>query len=438
MTAIAARRRRRTIAAVVTSIASAIALPSGLVVGANSLLNESGGNKVDEVPAIQIPKSVVQMIAVTGQRGDVASVAVWAVDPSGRGGTIVSLPVGAAADVSADEPPRRIADSYLTGGLAALRADVEDLLNITLDGAEDYTAAEMAGLLGPVGTQPVTLPQPVLDRAADAEPTVVLEAGTKNLSATDIANGLSAINTGTPESTRLPQVKALWSAVARAGVESMDAPATSDDASATSVTATTEMAPDTAADATVSSSIDTAQPLDATVVMSALLAGEIDVWQIASTMLTDPQRNPSALDLYALDGGEALMVMASVAPSALTLLSENISVMVDVPFDDVSITREAVTRLAYLGANVSVVRRLDEQPVERTVVLYQDPLARTEVETFSSLMGSLEFVEADEIIAGIDVRIVLGNDFKAFLANGGKPTTSTTTSPSSAAVTTVP
>ena len=402
MTAIAARRRRRLIAAVATSVASLVALPAGLVLGANALLNDAGGDKVDDVPAIRIPASSLHLWAVASTRNELAAVALAALTPEGRGGTLISIPVGSAADVGTGEPQRRIADSWTTGGLAALRADVEDLLNVTLDGAEDFTGAELASFLAPVGPQPVTLPQAVWDGGQNSEAVEVITAGSSTLSPDEIAAGLSAVQFAAPESTRLPQVKALWAAVARAGVET-------DAAEPVEAPTTTTASPGGGA------------------VLGALLSGRVDLWQVSSSRLVDAQRNPAGLDLYALDGGEALMVLASVAPGALTLSNTNISVMLDFPFDDSSLAREAVTRLAYLGANVVVVRRSVDLPEERTTVYYNDPLARTEVESYVSLLGPLEFVETSEIISGVDARIVIGHDFKSHLGAGGAAVSTTTT-----------
>lgn len=391
------------VAAVATSVASLVALPAGLVLGANALLNDSGGDKVDEIPAIRIPSSSLHLWAVASARNELAALTLVALTPEGRGGTLISIPVGSAADVGTGEPPRRIADSWATGGLAALRADVEDLLNVTLDGAEDFTGADLASFLAPVGPQPVTLPQAVWDGGQASGAVEVIAAGSSTLAPDKIAAGLAAVQFAVPESYRLPQVKALWTAVARAGVETDVAPET------TEAVTTTVPAPGGEA------------------VLGALLSGRVDLWQVSSSRLVDAQRNPAGLDLYALDGGEALMVLASVAPGALTLSNTNISLMLDVPFDDSSLAREAVTRLAYLGANVVVVRRSVDLPEERTTVYYNDPLARTEVESYVSLLGPLEFVETSEIISGVDARVVIGHDFRSHLGSAGGATVTTTT-----------
>lgn len=410
MTAIPARRRRRAIAAIVTSVLAVIALPSGLVLGANNLLNEGGGNNIDDVLSVDIPETPTALVAVVNARNAVSAIALLAISPSGKGGTILSIPVGSEADVAAGEPASRIGDAYAAGVIDSLRTDVEGLLNVSVNMADDVTADELAVLLAPVGTQSVALRAPVVDTSPDGKDSIVLKSGTANLTAADIAKGLASSQVGAPESMRLANVKALWSAVARVGVE------TSTTDVATTVPTTTE-----------DGEVLIEAPTTTEGFFAALFGGEIDVWQFSGTLVNDALRNPQALDLYTLDGGEVLMVMASVAPASLMLVSDSIAVMVDTPFNNTRYAKEAVTRLAYLGANVALVRQTTDPSAEKTVVYYNEVLARTEGESFTDLLGPLEFRETPTVVTGINLRIVLGNDFIAFLGGGGTLMTTTTT-----------
>jgi hypothetical protein len=410
MSAIPARRRRRMIAAIITSALSVVALPGGLVLGANSLLNDSGGNNVEADATAEIPSTFVELLAVTNSRNELASLALLSVTPEGKGGTIVSIPVGSATDSAAGEVAMRLGDAYAQGSVDALRFEVESLLNITVNVVDDVTSSELAVLINAIGMQPVTLPQPVIDTDAEGVATTVLESGASTVSPVEIAAGLAASQANIAESTRLPQVKALWNAVARGGV---------------SVAVTNDTTSSVVQGADSSSLL--AQMTTSQQFFTALFSGEVDVWQFGSTLLTDAQRNPNNIDLYSLDGGEVLMVMASVAPGALNLTSNNIAVMVDVPFNSTSFAREAVTRLAFLGANVVLVRQIADLPTERTTVYFNDPLAKSEGETFVDLLGPLEFRESADVISGVNLRIVLGNDFVAFLGAGAPSTLSTTT-----------
>jgi hypothetical protein len=401
MTAIPARRRRRLIAAVTSSVLTVIALPGGLVLGANSLLNETGGNKVTSEATAVIPETPVELLVVTNARNEVASLAVVAIAPGNKGGTIVSVPIGASADTAKGEAPRRIVDLYATGGLEAVRTDVENLLNIAIVTADELTEAELATALGPAGNQSITLPQPVVDAAVGAAPVTVLQAGSITVSPAQIAAGLAATQAAVPEATRLPQVKALWTAVARAGLVEEE-----------TTTSTTVVAEVTA-------------PTSTTEFMAALFAGRIDVWQFEATLMNDAVRNPTALDMYSLDGGEVLTVMASVAPSAMRITSTNISVMIDLPFNNMSYAKEAVTRLAFMGANVVLLRQTMDPPTVRSIVYYNDAIARAEAENYVGLLGPLEYVESADVIEGVNLRIVLGNDFAAALGAGIGVTTTT-------------
>jgi hypothetical protein len=401
MTAIPARRRRRLIAAVTSSVLTVIALPGGLVLGANSLLNETGGNKVTTEATAVIPETPVELLVVTNARNEVASLALIAIAPGNKGGTIVSIPIGASADIAKGEAPRRIVDLYATGGLEAVRTDVENLLNISIVTADELTEAELATALGSVGNQSVTLPQPVVDGAVGAAPITVLQAGSITVSPAQIAAGLAATQATVPEATRLPQVKALWTAVARAGLAEEE----------------------TSTSTTVVAEVDA--PTNTAEFMAALFAGRIDVWQFEATLMNDAVRNPTALDMYSLDGGEVLTVMASVAPSAMRITSTNISVMIDLPFNSMSYAKEAVTRLAFMGANVVLLRQTADPPTVRSIVYYNDAIARAEAENYVGLLGPLEYVESADVIEGVNLRIVLGNDFAAALGAGIGATTTT-------------
>lgn len=400
-------------AAVVTGLVGLVMLPSGLVVGANSLLNETGGNSVDDSSATKIPVTPTALVAVTNSRNEVASLAMLALDPSGRGGSIVSIPVGANAEIPKSGTIHRIADAYATGGIDALRADVEGLLNVSFNLVDDVDAAELGVYLQGFGDRPANLPAPVLDSAADGATVPVLDAGSATLAPQQIAAGLASSLTGVPESTRLATVKELWSAVASGAGTTAGSTATS--------------APGPAATDPVVTTAAGAEPADLFGYFGALQQGKVQVWQFSSVLITDPTRNPGNLDLYEIDGGEVIMVMASVAPSAIALVSNSIAIMIDTPYDDSDLVREAVLRLAYVGANVAVVRTIDEAPTKETTVFYSESIVRSDIEGYSSLLGTMSFVKTDETIEGVNARIVLGEDFRTFIGSAAGRTIATTT-----------
>lgn len=408
MSAIASRRRRRAITAVALGVAGLLALPSGLVLGANRLLNETGGDSVDNRPTTRIPATPTALVAVVNGRGQVASMAMLAVDPSGRGGSIVSIPVGANAEIPKTGTIHRVADSYVgaadpVAGLAALRADVEGLLNVSFSNADDMTATELAAVLGPVGERPVTLPSPVMDTQADGSVKEVAPAGEGTLAPDRIAAALASSQDGVAETSRLANVKELWTAVAAAGTAA------------------------TATDTTVAPTGNATEPADIAGYFTALLAGPVQVWQLSATLVTDAVRNPGNVDLYDLDGGEVIMVMASIAPSAIALVSNSLALMIDTPYDDSNLVREAVLRLAYAGANVVVVRTVATPPEQETRVFFNDPVVQNDLGQYVTLMGDLTYELTDEVIEGVNARIVLGENFREFIGSAAGRTIATTT-----------
>lgn len=407
MTAIPARRKRRMIAAICSSVAAVVCLPTGIVIGANGLLNDSGGNHVENASVTEIPDTPVELLAVTktvGETISVSSAALLAIAPGGQGGTIISLPLGASADTAKDEAPRRIGDNFTVDGIYGLKTEVENLLNITVNSVDDVTAMELGALISSIGPREVVLKSPVVDTSDAGKDRTVLEAGVLTVTPDQIATALAANQPAVPEMQRLPQTKELWSAISKGGVS----PVT--DSSVTTSSAPTSVDP----------------PADTAGYFQALLSGRIDVWQFGVTQITDAVRNPNNSDMYELDGGEILTVMASVMPSALTLVSNEVAVMIDVPYPSTTYAREAVTRLAYVGANVVLVRQTSEAPQDRTIVYFNDELARGEAENFVSLIGPLEYQATTDVVSGVNLRIVLGNDFVAYLSKGSPMSSSTT------------
>jgi hypothetical protein len=379
-------------AAVLTAVLAVVMLPLGLWIGADALLNESSGNEVD-TSVIDVPLTPAELLFVVGARGELASVALLALDPSGAGGTIVSLPARLAADIDKGDTPRSVADAYAAGGLAAARLEVEDILNITATIAAEVTSEQLTALIAPMGSATLTLAAPVLDGPA-ADATTVLPAGQTSADAAKVAAGLSAVQSDVAESKRFNQVKELWAAVATGGA---DAPAV-----------------ETGDDGDEPDAPDSSESF-----FAWLFAGRIDVWQIEATIETDAVRNPSGADWYRLDAAETLLVVASTVPTAMSIATAGVTVMLDIPFDDAELAKEAVTRLAYLEANIMVVRRVEGPPAAATKVYFNDLLARDEVAQYESLIGPMEFEQATEVVSGISVRMVLGSDFAALVSAGG-------------------
>ena len=404
MTAIPSRRHNRTVAAFLCGLLGMVMLPSGLALAANSLLHSTDGDSVDTKNIIKIPSTPAALLAVVDGNGFVASLQMIALAPGGRGGTIVSIPVGAASVVAPGEAPRRLGDAFLLNGIDGLTSDVEGLLNVTFTAKAAVTEAELAAML--VGERDVNVE---IDRAVNTLlPTgiqEILPAGKHTLTSAQVAGILASNQAGAPESDRLPIIKSLWVGIAGAGLNIATTP------SEVGVTVTT-LAP----------------ALTVQDFLQRTLTGEVQVWQFAANAIPEGELNPTNSDMYALDKAEVIMVVASVAPSSVSSLYATINVQIDSAFTDATITREAVLRLSILGVNVVLVREVTGEPVAETVVQYSDDPVRTEVESYSSIFGPLSPKRVTQQVEGVDARIVLGTNFRDFIAgqpSGGGITTTT-------------
>lgn len=412
MSAIASRRRRRAAIAAVTGLLTLVALPAGLVVGTNSMLNDKGGNNVAEEPTTKLPNTPVALLAVTSGRGELATLAVISLAPGGKGGTIVSMPVGAAAATPAGEPMRRIADSFVNGGMSALVSDVESLLDVTISESAQVGATELAQFINQPEPISVTLSDQVLDSDATGAVSVVLNTGTQEVGSERVAAALASMQSGIAESLRYDQVKELWESYANGA-----APVPAVEPVPDELDISTQ---DTSV-ATVTGIIDAPTPSDMTGFFTSLRAGDIAVWQLVENRVSDVQRNPTSLDLYELDPGEIIVVMASVAPSARFIQAGMIGIMLDSAMSDISTVKEAAVRLAFMGGNVMVLRDMSNMTVTQTVIRYNDEALLPELQEYQSFIGPAIFEKATERIEGIDAQVVLGTDFEEFVKGNTAP-----------------
>lgn len=413
MSAIPGRRRRRTITAAVMGVIGLLVLPGGLAYGVNSLLNSTSGNAVDSASLIRVPATPAALLVGIDETDSVTMLAMFALRPGGEGGTIVSIPVGAKAETTKNGLIHRIADTYKTAGFDAFVNDVSGLINVSFSATALMTKTQLAELLAPVGEQQVAFEAPVVGATAAGGSQQLFGGGTQTLDAAGLASALLAAQPGTAESSRWAAQKSVWQRIAAAGGGDI---AGVGGGSSTSVTTSTE-------------SRDAETPTDVPGFFGAMMSGPVQYWQLSGTLVTEPQNNPLRTDMYDLDGGEVLVVMATVAPSAVTPANSSLSFLIDTPYDDAQIVRQAALRIAYIGGNVLVVRHIDAAPGPKTMVKYDDVSVQDEMSAFTTLFGPLDFMQATERIEGINAQIILGEDFKAFIGSeeGSVIATTTTT-----------
>ncbi len=416
MTALPSRQRNRMFAALACGLASACLLPVGGVIGARSLLNSSGGKRVDDSGALLIPATPAALLATVNDLNQITSLTAFVLAPSGIGGTIISLPVGTRAETIGGQAPHRVGDTYPQAGIEGMLLEVEGALDVTFSVVGAIVRNDLAGVLNVLPPIPVTFETPVIntamvmpDPATSAtsatattpppQPTAVdtelFALGEQTLTGDQAALLLYAQKSREPELDRLAHIKAMWNGVAVAVGTGLSAEVAHFDAATVGVETPNEIG----------------------AFMRRIFGGPIQVWQLSAQPLAGAD-NPLALDVYALDRFEVLMIMASVAPSSLSIANDTLAVQVDNPFNDANITRAIVERLSYLNVTVALIRNLPAPPEQKTQIK-TSAITTSELQKIGieSIIGPVAFGKLKQPVQGIGAQIIVGQDFVDFLAS---------------------
>ena len=410
------------LAALACGIASACLLPIGGVIAARSLLNSSGGKRVDDSGALLIPATPAALLATVNDVNQVTSLTAFVLAPSGIGGTIISLPVGTRAESIGGQAPHRIGDTYAQAGVEGLLLEAEGALDVTFSVVGAVVRNDLAGVFNILPSIPVNFETPVVNTAMvmpDPATTTTIKprssrstettlppqpvavdseffpAGEQMLTGDQAALVLYAQRLGEPELDRLTHIKAMWNGVAAA--------------------VGTGLAPEVAQfDPAL---VGTELPNEIGAFVRRVLGGPIQVWQLSAQPLVGAD-NPLGIDIYSLDRFEVLMIMASVAPSSLSIANDTLAVQVDNPFNDANVTHAIVERLSYLNVTVALIRNLTISPQQKTVIktttLISDELKKIGLD---GVVGPISYGEWKDPVQGIGAQIILGQDFVDFLAS---------------------
>jgi hypothetical protein len=420
VTAIAARRKRRTWYALGAAALVVAAIPVLGVAGWRAIRDSKAARDVT-TSAETIPVTPTALLGGTDADGRLTTLAVLALAPQGAGGSVVAVPVGAS--ITADDGSRhRLADRFAEGGIDQLKLDVEAMMLLTVDVAQVVDQAQLAALLAPVGDVAVDLPADVIqgapptpttsapeeestptsstrapgrDTTTTSEPEttttteapgeLVAAAGQQQLTPDAVARVLLATTVGESEITRLPVNEAVWKAVAAAVGDGRPGTAPVD--------------------------IAAGPPADLTAFVGGLWAGSVRTWQMGVSPITSASANPTGADLLQVDLAEAIMVVATVAPSAASAVLDGASVQLTSGFSDWHVTRNAIAVLAYIGANVMIVINTDEAPPATSQVLAGSAAVQSLAEEYATALEAGPVEPVTDPVEGVEVQIVLGQSF---------------------------
>ena len=381
MTALVSRRRRRSVLMLLVTLLVVGAVPAMGYVGVRAILDSEGGTDAikDNLPVTGFPSTPTALLATTDGAGRLTSTTVFVVDPTGSGGSIISVPVSADYGLADD---RRISlqGAYSLGGIDETVLAVESVLGVTVNHYVEADHSQLAALLSPLGPIPVDLPGDV----AGSGGLPAIPAGAAELDADQAAQVLTSLppadGTGL-EASRRPNVEETWVGVVRAigsGSNTIN----------------------------VDSAIE---PVSFQDVVDRVFTGTAQTRGLVAQALTVEQ-NPTGMDVEQLDRSEAVFVFASIAPGAVSAAADGPTYRLVAPPGFDAAVKTTINRMLFVQSNVLSVDTTGV-PQPNTVFLVPDEVVRAEAQQTDGIFGDFTFGEPTERIDGIEVTIILGTDY---------------------------
>jgi hypothetical protein len=385
-------------AAGVVGVSAAVVIPVLGVVAARTLgdstsgtLDSTGAASVE--PTAETPGAL--LVATDGS--DVVGLTVFAVSPSGSGGTVAVIPAGSVATVDGIDHLTRLAAAFGQGGMDAQVTAAEGMLGVTFSTTQQVDQAGLAALFRPLAPIPVDLADAVDLPASAAGPATQLPAGPQELTAEQAAAALFARVPNESEIVRLPNHLAVWNGVVSASRRVAKA------------------SPD-------------AVPSDIAGFLAAIGAGANAAVSPTVSPLLDTVSNPDGVDLLQLDKVDLRILMARILPTAASPTGSGLRVRLANHSGDPTALHEATARLQFVGAAVVAIDDSAAPPAKETAARYDPSLNPDQLTVLNPAVGEVTATPASRRIDGVDVTIDLGEDFLSFLTtaadqSGEAPTT---------------
>ncbi len=392
------RRRRNTWVAFIAGLVVLLLLPVSSVVAWRAVRDSKAAQEVVSLPVRTVPSTPTALFAVVDERDRLSALSVMALDTDGAGGSVMIIPVQVVIAGTPVGEPRPLSQVFVEEGGEGLRRAVQNMTNSQIDLVSVTNVDDTGALIARAGTVDVDFLENVTDSEQEVT-SLIAEKGKNSFSPIEAAAVLTALDVDIEDQRRTPAIRAIWDGIA----VSVDAGKLG------------------ATPAPVVPDIGVQVPADMMSFMSAMFSGPMTVWQIAATPIDSFDDNPEGLDVYEYDAGEVVMVMASMAPSAMVAVFPTLNIHFDSPYDDLEVSRQASLRLLYMATNVMLVRQTSDTPPPATIVRYSDEMDKTLAESLSLMLGELVFERATEGVEGVDIQIILGDSFLEFLKTGAKP-----------------
>jgi len=358
--------------------------------------SQAGRDAAAGIAEVSLPVTTVATMVVLDQAGAPASMAIVVLSPDGRGGNVIPVPVSAADAVFnlalEVEDVLPLAETWELFGAEEFALQSSEVLGLASDFVEVVEADRLGELLGVFGSIELDVP----DLSADVARVTGLAPGVRVvLEPEEVARLLSTSSPQIPNREFVPLHSAIWEALAgRVGPGIVTA----------------------SGDRAVLESLE--------VVLAQLVAGEVGV-RAPTFSVPEARANPRQVDAVILDVAELIVIFGQIAPANVAAPNPSFIFRVESTFSEqqlapygvnnADIARELVQILLFLQSNVISVYTSDEGAPPTTVGLVaRDAAIETLAQNWSLVFGAIDLVPTAEVIAQVDVTVILGEDYLEF------------------------
>lgn len=371
---------------------------------------EGTAPEVDVRDSVVFPSTPNAVVAVVDDLDRLTSIAVLTLDPSGVGGSIVTVPVN--ADQTNGFGPVRLPISrqpYTPGDQSQQEqflSEIEPLLTLTIERAVVAGPEQLADLLQPLGEVTVELPENVVDSDTPGSGLVVTD-GEQQLDTDRLVQAFTAIDADGESYGHHEVDVALWGGVV-------------------------ESAATVRADVPLDDLGRPVDPVDFDQFWTRFLGGDVSLRDIGIDVgAARSVENSTEADFTLVDRRDALLVFGSVSPGQVSKPNESLSFSLVVGFTDAevavlgdddsgfpitkaSMTRRFIGEMLFAQANIVSVELADAPGSIPAVTRIEIADARFEADVRAvsrRFFGDAEVVVATTLTDGVDAVVVLGEDF---------------------------
>jgi len=403
VTALAERRKHRTIFGALASVLLVVAAGALFTVGVLTLSNSEEGEAVgvDERPVVALPDTPNAMLAVADREGRLASLVVMTLLPEGQGGSIVTVPVNADATAGFGAQRRPLTELFDADDPESIVGAVEEMLTLTIEQSAVVGVDELVEILKPIDSLEVDLPEDVVDSSLTGSG-LIAAAGPQALRLLLVAQALASVNTEGESYDHHDVDVELWSQLARTAPVSVPPEPVEVDEFGLPIP------PDTVEE-----------------LVMRLWEGDIEVRDVAVIPLLESD-NPTGSDVVVVDRADAVLVFAQVSPALVSTPNPAMAFRIEAAYSDEQLkasglfessselVRGITRELLFVQANVvsiDTAPAADGAPAVTRIEVADERFIDDMEIAGPIFFGESVVVVSSTLLDGVDAVVVLGTGY---------------------------